>query len=411
VALGDVHGDVSAFEESLVVAGVVAKPGGYWSAGESVVVQVGDTLDRGIGEVAITLRLHALEKQAAEAGGALIRLIGNHEVMNYSGDWRYVCGEWGDGWQPYDDELGPTLDAELGKSWRSCHPLLARVAPSRACRVAAHDTRVPLLHPILEPFRATSQVAVVVGDTVLVHAGLVKPHLSFVQQDISSRMASESCDWSALWSASLVEANNDPWRASLVALNTQSRRWVNRAGRMYGDDDDDRGDTLKRAAGSFVVGKAAEDACPTLLTHGQGPVWLRALSSPRGRELPGPGPGLAVGKAKPPNSKGARSDKRSAVPQQEEPDAQSAQGLLKECLQVLGVKRMVVGHTPQPCVNVAHAPSSSPPAPLPSALSSASPEMKEEDKKEFIPDPFHYEVKRVCGGAAKMTTTMMRPCR
>jgi hypothetical protein len=103
-----------------------------------VVVQVGDTLDRGIGEVStmpqmmvvmvippflffsffflsialclppsslysshflplfcsllllllfrqvrITLRLHALEKEAAKAGGALIRLIGNHEVVPY----------------------------------------------------------------------------------------------------------------------------------------------------------------------------------------------------------------------------------------------------------------------------------------------------------------------------------------
>lgn len=32
-------------------------------------------------QVRITLRLHALEKEAAKAGGALIRLIGNHEVV------------------------------------------------------------------------------------------------------------------------------------------------------------------------------------------------------------------------------------------------------------------------------------------------------------------------------------------
>jgi hypothetical protein len=40
-------------------------------------------------QVAITLRLHALAAQAEGAGGGLIRLLGNHEVMNYQADFRY----------------------------------------------------------------------------------------------------------------------------------------------------------------------------------------------------------------------------------------------------------------------------------------------------------------------------------
>jgi hypothetical protein len=37
--------------------------------------------------------------------------------MNYSGDWRYVSGEWGDGWKPYEEELGPTLDGKKKLWW------------------------------------------------------------------------------------------------------------------------------------------------------------------------------------------------------------------------------------------------------------------------------------------------------
>ena len=40
-------------------------------------------------KVAITLRLHALASQAERAGGGLIRLLGNHEIMNYQADFRY----------------------------------------------------------------------------------------------------------------------------------------------------------------------------------------------------------------------------------------------------------------------------------------------------------------------------------
>ena len=51
VALGDVHGDHDAFEEMLVVAGLVSARGGAWAASDAVAVQVGDVLDRGVGEV------------------------------------------------------------------------------------------------------------------------------------------------------------------------------------------------------------------------------------------------------------------------------------------------------------------------------------------------------------------------
>ena len=91
--MGDVHGDLDAFEASLVVAGLVTDKGGSWRGGKAVLVQIGDVLDRGVGEVEILLRLNSLKAQARNAGGDVVCLVGNHEVMNYEGDlWRPAAG-------------------------------------------------------------------------------------------------------------------------------------------------------------------------------------------------------------------------------------------------------------------------------------------------------------------------------
>ena len=74
-------------------------------------VQIGDVLDRGIGEYDILMRLAKLSRQAAMEDGKVIQLMGNHELMNYQADWRYVSGAWGDGFAPFDTSLSPHLDA------------------------------------------------------------------------------------------------------------------------------------------------------------------------------------------------------------------------------------------------------------------------------------------------------------
>ena len=36
---------------------------------------------------------------------------------------RYVSGDWGDGYAPYEEALGATLDRDLGPNWRTSHPV------------------------------------------------------------------------------------------------------------------------------------------------------------------------------------------------------------------------------------------------------------------------------------------------
>jgi len=89
VALSDIHGAHRAFVETLQSAGVV-DPAGNWTAGETHLVIVGDILDRGDDSRATMDLLMRLETQAAEKGGEVHVVLGNHDMMNLVGDLRYV---------------------------------------------------------------------------------------------------------------------------------------------------------------------------------------------------------------------------------------------------------------------------------------------------------------------------------
>ena len=58
----------------------------HWAGGRGVFVQVGDILDRGVETRPVLDLLMRLEKEARPAGGRVIVLLGNHDVMNILGD-------------------------------------------------------------------------------------------------------------------------------------------------------------------------------------------------------------------------------------------------------------------------------------------------------------------------------------
>src|SRR6187551_1519251 len=81
IAIGDLHGDVSALRAALRLAGAIDEAG-KWIGKSLVVVQTGDQLDRGDDEPQILDLFQRLRTEAAAAGGAVHVLNGNHEVMN-----------------------------------------------------------------------------------------------------------------------------------------------------------------------------------------------------------------------------------------------------------------------------------------------------------------------------------------
>ncbi len=89
VAVGDLHGDVANTLSVLQMVSLV-DGSGRWIGGDAVFVQTGDTTDRGPDSRAVMDVMRRLQTEAAAAGGRVIPLLGNHEVMNLAGDWRYV---------------------------------------------------------------------------------------------------------------------------------------------------------------------------------------------------------------------------------------------------------------------------------------------------------------------------------
>lgn len=90
VAVGDLHGDLVNSVRVLHMAGVTDEHG-TWTGGDLTLVQTGDILDRGPDSKGVVELLQRLGKEARAAGGRVIPVMGNHEIMNVLGDWRYVA--------------------------------------------------------------------------------------------------------------------------------------------------------------------------------------------------------------------------------------------------------------------------------------------------------------------------------
>ncbi|PHJ23039.1 ser thr phosphatase family protein [Cystoisospora suis] len=89
VAIGDLHGDLGNTVLLLYGAGVVDDEGN-WVGGDTLLIQTGDIVDRGPDGKRLYDFFVRLKRQAEGVGGRVIQLLGNHDVMNICGDFRYA---------------------------------------------------------------------------------------------------------------------------------------------------------------------------------------------------------------------------------------------------------------------------------------------------------------------------------
>ncbi|GLT80712.1 hypothetical protein SLA2020_521370 [Shorea laevis] len=91
IAVGDLHGDLDQARRALQIGGVLSSDAeDLWTGEDTVLIQLGDVLDRGEDEIAILSLLRSLDIQAKAKGGAVFQINGNHETMNVEGDFRFV---------------------------------------------------------------------------------------------------------------------------------------------------------------------------------------------------------------------------------------------------------------------------------------------------------------------------------
>ena len=89
VAVGDIHGAFDNFVAILRAAQVIDNRN-RWIGRRMVLVQTGDVLDRGPDSRKAIDLIRRLERDAQRAGGRVVSLLGNHELMRLSSDLRYV---------------------------------------------------------------------------------------------------------------------------------------------------------------------------------------------------------------------------------------------------------------------------------------------------------------------------------
>lgn len=141
LALSDIEGNFNSFRRLLLKNRVIDR---YyqWTFEDGHLVIVGDCFDRGEQVTECLWLIYSLEERAKREGGYVHFILGNHEMMNMNGDWRYI------------------------------HPKYAMASRSHAARTALYGGNNELwrwLH--------TKNIIEKIGDTLFVHGGIAPQFL------------------------------------------------------------------------------------------------------------------------------------------------------------------------------------------------------------------------------------------
>ena len=208
VAVGDLHGDFSAWRDILRSASLVDN-NGHWTGGDTILIQTGDAVDRGPNSREIIQDLMRLQKEAARAHGQLIAMIGNHEAMNLTGDLRYISAA---DYAGYADRRSASRRENVYNSnktaietaYREKDPQMSGDAIKRAWfevfplgriehQIAWSD------HGDIGRWVVKNPVVVLLDGTLFVHGGISPAYLDLSVAQINARAA-----------AALTARNTDP---------------------------------------------------------------------------------------------------------------------------------------------------------------------------------------------------------
>lgn len=123
IAIGDIHGDFEDFCSILQRVGLIDEQR-HWTGGKGTFLQLGDLIDRGPKPREVLDLMLSLDDQSAKAGGRVVSLLGNHEMMNLMGDLRYVSVGNYASFADSDSESRRQSAFQKYVQWRKAHPQL-----------------------------------------------------------------------------------------------------------------------------------------------------------------------------------------------------------------------------------------------------------------------------------------------
>lgn len=154
IAVGDIHSDIGVMQEVFRLAGATNE-NDEWIGGELTIVQLGDLIGRSDDEREVLDFILAIQDQAAQHGGKVYALIGNHEVMGGRLD---------------NQAVGPNpFPAYVGMEGLNLDdPRLQRLPPNERSRGAALMPGGPYAVRIAE-----FPTVLKLDETIFVHGGVV----------------------------------------------------------------------------------------------------------------------------------------------------------------------------------------------------------------------------------------------
>lgn len=198
VAIGDLHGDYTAWRAVASDAGVMDAQG-KWSGGNTVLVQTGDVPDRGPDTLKIVDDLMRLQREAPRKQGRVVTLVGNHEAMNVTGDLRYVSpGEYAAFTTPRSAALREAVftrnQAAITAAYRAAEPEIAD--PAIKAKWLAATPLGQLEHQAawaptgrIGLWVANNPAVVLIDRTLFVHGGIGPAYAEMSLDEINRRVA------------------------------------------------------------------------------------------------------------------------------------------------------------------------------------------------------------------------------
>ncbi|EMS68870.1 hypothetical protein TRIUR3_27212 [Triticum urartu] len=164
-----------------------------------VLIERADIRARGAAELRLLYFLRRLSISAAAQGGALLPILGNHEVMNVSGDFRFVTPQGlqeFSGWAGWS-RAGLAIKRRCGGLEQPKNPFLGVPKAFPGIKREFWDgirSRLAALRPdgpIARRFLADLPTVLVVGDSVFVHGGLLEANVEYGLERINAEVS----DW------------------------------------------------------------------------------------------------------------------------------------------------------------------------------------------------------------------------